>query len=205
MPVDVSQLTPVEFTLPSGVEVLMRPLVTDDRDDLAEGFGRLSEVSRYRRFMTPTARLTQRELTYLSELDYRDHFAWGLQVVTDQGLDGAGVARYVRLSHNRLAADTAFTVLDEYQGMGMGQVLFRALAIAGQVSSVKRFHFDVLADNRPMLGILAKFDVTMDPVSGGLSHGELEVGPFVAGLDSWPPGPALKSLAEGVQRMPRRV
>jgi GNAT superfamily N-acetyltransferase len=196
---DLSQLTPVELALPNGTVVSLRPLTSQDRGELAGGFERLSEKSRYRRFMTPTTRLTPRELTYFSELDYRDHFAWGVQVVTEQGLDGAGVARFIRLPRDRGAADTAFTVLDEYQGQGIGQVLFRALVIAARASDVERLHFDVLADNRLMLGVLAKFGVPMDPISQGLTHGVIEVAPFVARLDTWPPAEALAALAECVQ------
>jgi GNAT superfamily N-acetyltransferase len=191
---ELPQLTPVELVLPSGTVIALRPLVAEDRADLADGFERLSEESRYRRFMTPTPRLSLRELTYLSELDYRDHFAWGVQVVTGTGLDGAGVARYIRLHDEPGAADTAFTVLDEYQGMGIGQVLVRALAIAGRANDIEVFHFDVLADNRPMLRVLEKAGVSMDPVSAGPTHGVLEVDSFVAGLASWPPAEALARL-----------
>jgi len=201
---NLSHLIPVELTLPNGTAVSLRPLVAEDRDELVEGFERLSTESRYRRFMTPTPRLTLRELAYFSEIDYRHHFAWGVQVMTAQGPDGAGVARYVRLPDHSADADTAFTVLDEYQGKGIGQVLFRALAIAGRVNDVRRFHFDVLADNRPMLGVLEKFGVSMDLVAHGLTHGVLEVGPFVAGLDSWPPAAALTRLAAAAARAAER-
>ena len=196
---NLSQLTPVEFTLPNGMVISLRPLGAADRDKLAVGFERLSGESRYRRFMTPTPRLTPRELTYFSEIDSRNHFAWGVEVAHEDGWDGAGVARYVRLSGDPGAADTAFTVLDEYQGIGIGQVLFRGLAIAGQVNDLRRFHFDVLADNRPMLRVLEKSGVPMDPVSAGLTHGVLDVDSFVAGLDSWPPARALAELARAAR------
>lgn len=198
MTLGLPQLKPVELTLPGGQHVQMRPLVADDRSGLAEGFERLSDRSRYRRFMTPMTRLSQRDLTYFSELDYHDHFAWGVQVINQDGPDGAGVARFVRLSEDRAAADTAFTVLDEHQGIGIGQVMFKALAIAGVVMDVERFHFDVLADNRPMLGVLGKFGVAMDPVSDGLTHGVLDLIPFVAGLADWPPRDRLAALVEEI-------
>jgi GNAT superfamily N-acetyltransferase len=150
---NLSQLTPVEFILPNGMVISLRPLGSADRDKLAH----------------------------------------------EDGWDGAGVARYVRLSGDPGAADTAFTVLDEYQGIGIGQVLFRGLAIAGRVNDLRRFHFDVLADNRPMLRVLEKSGVPMDPVSAGLTHGVLDVDSFVAGLDSWPPARALAELARAAR------
>lgn len=201
---DPSQPASVEIALPNGTTVALRPLVAQDRAGLADGFERLSAVSRYRRFMAPTSRLSPRDLTYFSELDYRDHFAWGVQVLTEGRMDGAGVARYIRLPGEWAGADTAFTVLDEYQGQGIGQVLFLALAIAGRVNDIERFHFDVLAENRPMLGVLNKFGVTMDPVSGGLTHGVLELDPFVEGLDSWPPAAPLAGLAAAARQTPTR-
>lgn len=196
---DLSQLTPVELTLPNGMVISLRPLGASDRDKLAIGFERLSGESRYRRFMTPTPRLTPRELSYFSEIDSVNHFAWGVQVARGDGWDGAGVARFVRLSDDPRAADTAFTVLDEYQGRGIGQVLFRALAIAGRVNDLQLFHYDVLADNRPMLRVLEKSGVSMDPVSAGLTHGVLEIGPYVDGLDSWPPARDLAGLARAAR------
>jgi GNAT superfamily N-acetyltransferase len=196
---DLPQLTPVELALPNGTVVSLRPLGPDDRERLAVGFERLSAESRYRRFMTPTPRLSAGELDYFSEIDYRNHFAWGVQVVKPDGLDGAGVARFVRLADQGDAADTAYTVLDEYQGIGIGQVLFRALAIAGHVNDVRQFHFDVLSDNRPMLRVLEKFGVPVDSVSAGIVHAVLDVDSFVAGLGSWPPAGALSDLARAVR------
>jgi GNAT superfamily N-acetyltransferase len=199
---DLTQLTPVEITLPNGTVISLRPLGPDDRERLAVGFERLSGESRYRRFMTPTPRLTASELNYLSEIDYRNHFAWGVQVVRSDGLDGAGVARYVRLAEDQNAADTAFTVLDEYQGIGIGKVLVRALALAGRVNDVRQFHFDVLAENRPMLRVLEKSGVPVDSASDGIIHAVLDVGPFVAGLDSWPSAKPLSNLARAVRPLP---
>jgi GNAT superfamily N-acetyltransferase len=201
-PTGLPQLTPVELTLPNGVVVSLRPLGPDDRERLAVGFERLSAESRYRRFMTPVPRLTASELTYFSEIDNWNHFAWGVQVVKAEGLDGAGVARFVRLTTDQTAADTAFTVLDEYQGLGIGQVLFRALAIAGRAHDVKQFHFDVLADNRPMLKVLEKSGVPVDSVSAGIVHAVLDVDSFVAGLDWWAPTQALSDLARAARTLP---
>jgi ribosomal protein S18 acetylase RimI-like enzyme len=104
----------------------------------------------------------------------------------------------VRFPEDRTAADTAFTVIDEYQGMGIGQELFKALAVAGTVLGVEWFHFDVLANNGPMLGVLRKFGVTMGPVSDGLTHGALRLEPFANALADWPPRVSLAALVEEI-------
>ena len=200
-PTNLPHLTPVELTLPNDMVVSLRPLGPDDRERLAAGFDRLSAESRYRRFMTPTPRLTASELIYFSEIDYRNHFAWGVQAVRSDGLDGAGVARYVRLADDQNAADTAFTVLDEYQGQGIGRVLLLALAVAARVNVVHELHFDVLADNRPMLRVLEKSGVPVGSASDGIVHAVLDVDSFRA-LDSWPPARALSDLARAVRLTP---
>jgi hypothetical protein len=45
-------------TLRDGSRVAIRPIEPDDREMLAEGFGRLSPESRYRRFFTPMPALS---------------------------------------------------------------------------------------------------------------------------------------------------
>ena len=108
---DLPQLIPVELALPNGTVVSLRPLGPDDRERLAVGFERLSAESRYRRFMTPTPRLSAGELNYFSKIDYRNHFAWGVQVVNPDRLDGAG---------GTLGAEQAISVAEALYAYTMG-------------------------------------------------------------------------------------
>src|SRR5438045_2569211 len=64
-----------EVQLRDGSPVEVRPLRADDKAGLAAGFARLSELSRYRRFLSLTTRLTNGQLAYLTELDHHDHEA----------------------------------------------------------------------------------------------------------------------------------
>ena len=58
-------------TLRDGSQVLVRPIKPDDKQALVEGLDRLSSESRYRWFLRPVTRLSERELRYLTEIDYR--------------------------------------------------------------------------------------------------------------------------------------
>jgi len=61
-------------TLRDGVRVRLRPIAPDDRDLLAASFERLSEQSRYRRFLTAKSKLSTNELDYLVDaVDHSDH------------------------------------------------------------------------------------------------------------------------------------
>ena len=53
---------PAEVELPGGQSMQVRPLREDDRDVVESMFERLGEESRYRRFLSPKKRLSEREL-----------------------------------------------------------------------------------------------------------------------------------------------
>jgi len=61
--------------LRDGTRVLVRPIESDDKVLVLEGFERLSEKSRYRRFLAPMPELSDSMLRYLTEVDHRDHEA----------------------------------------------------------------------------------------------------------------------------------
>ena len=58
-------VVPHRITLRSGHRVLVRVLRPDDARGLAEGFGQLSETSRYRRFFTAKPHLSEQSLAFL--------------------------------------------------------------------------------------------------------------------------------------------
>lgn len=154
-----------------GFAVDLRPVTPDDKSLLADGFARLSERARYLRFLAPADRLTPSQLAYLSEVDHRDHVAWGAL----EGENTVGVGRFVRYADDRSAADVALTVLDEYQGRGVGRLLIEVLGVSARARGIARLHFDVLAENGPMLGLLASVGAVAKADSREIVHLVLEV------------------------------
>jgi RimJ/RimL family protein N-acetyltransferase len=133
-------------------ELLIRPISPDDKRALADGFERLSERSRYRRFLSPHPRLSEEELRYFTEIDHHDHEALiALDPATDEGV---GVARYVRSEEDPSAADLAVTVADDWQGRGVGGRLAAALAQRAREEGISRFTALLLAENEQMLNLL---------------------------------------------------
>jgi len=65
----------VRTRLLDGTRVLVRPIRPDDKPLLREGFERLSNESRLRRFMAPITELDEEQLHYLTEVDFVNHFA----------------------------------------------------------------------------------------------------------------------------------
>ncbi|RPI26118.1 MAG: N-acetyltransferase, partial [Actinobacteria bacterium] len=95
-----------EVPLRDGGRVVVRPLTPDDREALREGFSRLSDASRRFRFLAAKGAISERELDYLTNVDYCDHFAWAV-FDPDEDMAGVGVARYVRASDDPTVAEPA--------------------------------------------------------------------------------------------------
>ncbi len=66
------------------------------------------------------------------------------------------------------------TVFDTHQRRGIGPLLIEILAVSARARGISRFHFDVLAENRPMLAVLERMGADLEP-GGDLVHAVLEV------------------------------
>jgi GNAT superfamily N-acetyltransferase len=141
-----------EVELSDGSRVQIRPLNPDDKAGLAAGFERLSELSRYRRFLSPTAHLTAGQLAYLTEIDHHDHEA--LVAIEPSSRAGLGVARYVRSLEEPREAEFAVAVADDWQRRGLGTALLTRLAARAYEEGITRFTGLVLGDNEPIRQLL---------------------------------------------------
>jgi GNAT superfamily N-acetyltransferase len=93
-------------------------------------------------------------LGFLTEVDHRDHEALlALDAVRGELV---GVARFVRLESDPTSAEVAVTVVDDWQGQGLGTALLDALAERAREEGVTRFTGVALAQNRDVLGLLGK-------------------------------------------------
>jgi len=160
----------VRFTLDDNPVELI-PLDYRHREVLADAFQDLSERSRYLRFMAPMPGLSASDLTYLTDLDMTDHFAWGV-LVDDRP---AAVGRYAKTAPT--TAEVAITVLDEFQGRRLGSLLIEVLAVVAAEAGISTFEFEVLSENEAMLRILERFGAELTPDSG-VVHAELAISAF---------------------------
>ena len=156
--------------LRDGSEVLIRPVRPDDATLLADGFHRLGPRSRRFRFLTAKSHLSSSELRYLTEIDHHDHEALGaLDPVDGRGL---GVARYVRSSADRQVAEIAVTIVDEWQGRGLGSALLARLTDRALSEGIRRFTALVAVDNQAVITLLRSLPADLELVAHG--HGVLE-------------------------------
>jgi RimJ/RimL family protein N-acetyltransferase len=130
------------------LELLLRPVRSDDKRRLASAFERLSPETRYRRFFAPLERLSGQDLRYLTEVDHHDHEA----IVAVNPENGAivGVARYVR-SEDPTEAEVAVVVGDPWQGHGVATALLRQLVARAREEGIDHFVALVLSENEEAL------------------------------------------------------
>lgn len=112
---------PDVFILPGGTTLVLRTVERTDRHRIDELFQRLSEESRYRRFLMPKRELSERELAYLSDVDHVSHEA--IAAVDQRDGSFAGLVRVVRRSDCPNAAEMAIEVADDLQHLGIGSCL----------------------------------------------------------------------------------
>ena len=123
--------------------VTIRPIRPEDREALATAHEHLSPESVRKRYLTPKPRLTERDLTYLTEVDGVNHVAL---IAVEDG-DIVGVGRWVRLPEDPTTAEVAVIVADDHQGQGLGRRLGLALADAARERGIERFNALLLSDN----------------------------------------------------------
>ena len=142
------------IALCDGSRVCIRRLRKSDSELLLRGFRRLSPESRYRRFLAPTPRLSEGTVRYLVEIDHRNHEA--LIAVDGHSGEGVGVGRYVRNPARPSAAEVAVTVVDDWQGRGLGTLLLEAITMRAREEGIDTFTALMLVDNRQMMDLLQR-------------------------------------------------
>lgn len=159
--------------LRDGSAVLIRQVQPGDAALLADGFARLSAESRRLRFLTGKPTLTPAELRYFTDIDHHDHEALGaLDPVDGRGL---GVARYFRRAEDPAGAEVAVTVIDEWQGRGLGSELLNRLADRARQEGIGHFTALVAADNSAVRGLLNEIRIGARVTDRGAGAVEYEI------------------------------
>jgi GNAT superfamily N-acetyltransferase len=186
-----------EVTLGDGTHVRIRPIVPEDKTRILEAFRRLSPESRYRRFMSPIEELGEEQLRFLTEVDYLDHFAWIALSLDESGTPAMGVARYVRGPEDPAVAEAAVTVVDDYQGRGLGTLLLELLGAVALEHGVRRFRSYAMEQNRPILALLRSLGGTTEHDSPGLVRVEMDLPARADRLRGSPLYEVLRAVARG--------
>jgi len=157
--------------LRDGSKVLIRQVQPADAPVLADGFARLSPQSRQMRFLTRKKELSAAELRYFTDVDHHNHEALG--ALTHADGRGVGIARYIRDAEDPHAAEIAVTIVDDWQGRGLGTELLARLSDRARSEGICRFTALVADDNMAMAGLLR--NISANVVGRGPGTVEYEI------------------------------
>jgi RimJ/RimL family protein N-acetyltransferase len=141
-------------TLRNGERIEIRALKPQDRDDLVAAVSRTSSESLYRRFFAVRRHFSETEESFYLNVDFISHVAL-VALAEENGRQSiVGGGRYVVSEPGQ--AEVAFTVVDNYQGKGLGAALLRHLAMIARRAGLRELVAYVLPDNRAMLRVFEK-------------------------------------------------
>lgn len=147
-----------EHTLRNGSRVTIRAVRPDDRERIARAFGQLDPDSVYTRFFTFKSELSDSDLARLDAIDFVHEVMLVATVGPEADEIVIGSARYVELdgTDDVRSAEVAFTVEEDYQGMGVAGRLLASLVAIAREAGFGRFEADVLPGNKSMLAVFTR-------------------------------------------------
>ena len=123
--------------LRDGSAVQIRPVRSADAPLLADGFARLGAASLQMRFLGVKKELSTADLRYFTDVDHHDHEA--LAALDQAGGHGVDIARYIRDADDPQSAEIAVTIVDDWQGRGLGTELLAQLSGRACQEGIRRF------------------------------------------------------------------
>ena len=142
--------------LRDGTNILIRTVDPCDKKCISDGFDRLSARSRHLRFFSPVNKLSEAQLTYLTDVDNVNHAVISAVGATAKDPTGIGLARYIRLKQELDVAEFAISVTDDYQGRGVGSILLDLLIRHAKANGIRVLRGYVLKSNEPMIKLLKR-------------------------------------------------
>ncbi|HTH07484.1 MAG TPA: GNAT family N-acetyltransferase [Ilumatobacteraceae bacterium] len=147
--------------------IVTREGSTEDFDRyFDEGFAALGPESRHLRFFTAVRELPPDVRERLRNVDGYTHaavIAFDAAAMLPDHPEGRpiGVARWIGAEHG--PPELSITVIDEYQGMGVGVRLMDALLALARKRGVRRMMADVLRENIGMRHLVNRYNHVVQP------------------------------------------
>lgn len=172
MPIDrpsVNQVTTHRMRDGTGYRIL--PCIDDGssmaralwRAELQRGMQRLSPRSRWQRFASGIDSLSERQLDELTDVDGSHRVALCAVLQEDRSEEGLGLARYVELTDQPAVAEFAITVVDAWQGRGIGSALLDSLIEVARDNGIKVLRGFVFPSNAAMLALCRRHRAVIEP------------------------------------------
>ena len=148
------------WQLADGTNVLIRPVRPEDAAMERSFVQRLSDQTRYFRFLGTLKDLTPGMLLRFTQFDYDRELALAV-VIPEEGREiEIGAGRFVRDSEGT-GCEFAIVIADDWHARGIGRKLMNVMMDAARQMGFTQMHGEVLASNAPMLGLMGALGFTI--------------------------------------------
>lgn len=152
------------FQLANGMDICIRPIRPEDADMEKDFVHRLSERTKYFRFMQALQELTPEMVVRFTQIDYDREMAFIALTEHDGAPKELGVGRYMSNPDGN-SVEFALVVSDDCHGMGIGTRIMKTLMRSAKLKGMSFFEGEVLAINKPMLSLVKKLGFTVEPIA----------------------------------------
>jgi RimJ/RimL family protein N-acetyltransferase len=153
----------VEETLKDSTTLIVRAVRPDDGDRIRAAFRQLDRSTVYTRFFGFKNDVTDEELRRITGVDFDRDVALLATIGSGEQETVIGGASYFGLNAGSPcgSAEVAFTVEEDYQGLGVASALLRHLVGIARQKDLGRLVADVLASNPAMLAVFRRSGLPM--------------------------------------------
>lgn len=160
--------------LKDGRSVLVRRLTRDDLELIVDFSHRLSRRTISMRMLGPVVTLDRAGLARFMDFDAHEQLA----LVAVHENRAVGIADFARVAGHPDRAEVTFTIVDEFQSLGLGGLLLEHIAAAARDNGVAVLEADVLVENVAMVRTLESsgYAVQFGP-PGSVVHADIAIHP----------------------------
>lgn len=163
----------VRETLKNGLQVVIRAIRPDDRNALIAALKGLDERTLYYRFFGAKQDFSEHELTEATDVDFVRTVALVTCLEGEEGEKIIGAGRYIAFGDAEPPdlAEVAFTVEEDYHGLGIASRIFKHLVGIAQEKGIREFHAEVLPGNKGMQAVFSRSGFPMkEEQADGVMH-----------------------------------
>ena len=152
------------YQLNNGVNITIRPIRPEDAVLEKDFHNRLSERTKYFRFMQALQELTPEMIVRFTQIDYDREMAF-VAVTDDANMPSElGVGRCL-MNPAGNSVEFALVVADDCHCLGIGSKLMTTLMQTAKAKGISFFEGEVLVVNKPMLSLVTKLGFSIETIA----------------------------------------
>jgi len=153
-----------QYQLTNGVNITIRPIRPEDAIMEKDFVHRLSERTKYFRYMQALQELTPEMVVRFTQIDYDREMAF-VAVTEDANMPSElGVGRYM-MNPDGNSVEFALVVADDCHCLGIGTRLMKTLMQTAKSKGMSFFEGEVLVINKPMLSLVTKLGFSIETIA----------------------------------------